>query len=112
MTGNSQLIAEVTDVSVSILEKHPPILVVHASGRVSSGGWTNPGLSRVVYITPPADGIQEYKFMATPPSGANIGVMLPVAAQDSWDDPSAWVKGVRVMSASNSLEEAAHLATI
>lgn len=109
MSGNPTLIAEITDVSVSILEKEPPILVVQAQGRVSSGGWTHPGLSRLVYVTEPADGIQEYDFMATPPSGHAIDVMTHVAAKDSWDNPPKWVKGVRVRSATNNMEEAVFL---
>ena len=109
MTGSSQLIAEITDVSVTILESEPPILVVHASGKVSSGGWSHPGLSRVVYITPPADGIQDYNFMATPPANQAIDVMTPIAAEDRWHNPPEWLKGVRVKSATNSMEEAALL---
>jgi hypothetical protein len=46
MSGDPRLVREVTDVSISILEKEPPILVVQASGNVPTGGWTNPGLSR------------------------------------------------------------------
>ncbi len=109
MSGNPQLIAEVTDVSVSYLESQPPIMVVIASGNVSTPGWTNPGLSRMVYITPPADGIQEYEFMATPPSGIVQQVITPIAAKDEWRDPPAWIRGVRVKSATNSVEEAALL---
>jgi hypothetical protein len=110
MSGDPRLVREVTDVSISILEKEPPILVVQASGNVPTGGWTNPGLSRVVYVTEPADGIQDYEFMATPPSGMATDMFTPVHATDSWDNPPDWLKGVRVKAASNSMEEAVLLA--
>ena len=110
MSGDPRLVREVTDVSISILEKEPPILVVQASGNVPTGGWTNPGLSRVVYVTEPADGIQDYEFMATPPSGMATDMITPVHATDSWDNPPDWLKGVRVKAASNSIEEAVLLA--
>ena len=110
MSGDPRLVREVTDVSISILEKEPPILVVQASGNVPTGGWTNPGLSRVVYFTEPADGIQDYEFMATPPSGMATDMITPVHATDSWDNPPDWLKGVRVKAASNSMEEAVLLA--
>ena len=110
MSGDPRLVREVTDVSISILEKEPPILVIQASGNVATGGWTNPGLSRVVYVTEPEDGIQDYEFMATPPSGMAPDVITPVHAKDSWDNPPDWIKGVRVRSATNSMEEAVFLA--
>ena len=110
MSGDPRLVREVTDVSISILEKEPPILVVQASGNVPTGGWTNPGLSRVVYVTEPADGIQDYEFMATPPSGMATDMITPVHAKDSWDNPPDCLKGVRVKAASNSMEEAVLLA--
>ena len=110
MSGTPTLVREVTGVSISILEKEPPILVVQAVGNVPTGGWSHPGLSRVVYIVPPADGIQDYEFMATPPSGPAIEVISEVVAEDSWDNPPDWVKGVRVKAATNAIEKAALLA--
>ncbi|MEO7602030.1 MAG: hypothetical protein ABIS39_02030 [Sphingomicrobium sp.] len=106
MTGKSQLVAEVTDVSTSWLESEPPFLVVNAKGKVGTPGWTNPTLTRAVYVTPPADGIQEYDFSATPPTGIVQQVVTAIAAADRWHDPANWVKGVRVKSATNSMEEA------
>jgi hypothetical protein len=107
MSGNPKLISEVTNVAVSFLESQPPIMVVQASGEVPTAGWTHAGLSRVVYVTPPEDGIQGYEFMATPPSGAVIQVVSPVEAVDRWHDPAKWVKGVRVKAENNSMQEPA-----
>ena len=107
MSGNPRLITEVTHVSVSFLESQPPTMVVQASGKVPTGGWSNPTLSRVVYVMPPEDGIQDYEFMATPPSDAAIDVISPVEAADHWHNPPKWVKGVRVKSATNSMENPA-----
>ena len=105
MSGNSKLVREVTDVSITFLEKQPPIMVVQASGNVPTGGWSNAGLSRAVYITPPADGIQDYEFMATPPSEMATDVISQVKGSDSWDNPPDWVQGVRVKAATNSMEK-------
>ena len=110
MAGDPKLVMEVTDVSTSWLESNPPFLVVHAQGKAATAGWTNPTLTRVVYVTEPADGIQDYDFQAIPPTGIVPEVVTPVQASDRWHDPAKWVKGVRVRSASNSMEEAAEFA--
>ncbi len=110
MTGDPKLIMEVTDVSTSWLESNPPFLVVNAKGKVGTPGWTNPTLTRLVYVTEPADGIQDYEFHATPPTGMVPEVVTPISAADRWHDPAKWVKGVRVKSATNSIEEAAEFA--
>ena len=110
MSGDPEIVREVTDVSVSYLESQPPFLVVQAKGNVSTGGWSNPTLTRLVYVMPPADGIQEYEFRATPPSGIATEVISPVSASDRWHGPADWVRGVRVKAATNSIEEAAMMA--
>ena len=104
-----QYIRSVIDVSLSLLKSNPPQLLVNAVGTVSSGGWKNPSLDRRYYVTPPADGIQDYDFTAVPPVGPAIQVILPTAAQDVIVDIPAWLKGVRIHSATNNIE--AHTAT-
>ena len=110
MAGDPQLVMEVTDVSTSWLESDPPYLVVKAQGKVATRGWTDASLTRVVYVTPPADGIQDYEFQARRPTGMVPEVITPIAASDSWHDPAKWVKGVRVKSATNSMEQPAEFA--
>ena len=112
MSEDQKPVYEVTEVTVNILESMPPTLVVNASGNTRTGGWTNAGLARRVYIDPPADGIQDYDFVATPPDGGSTDAITEIkAAPDSWHDPSAWVRGVRVHAETNKLEKQAPIKT-
>jgi hypothetical protein len=105
MAGDSEQIYSVTGVEVEVQKRHPPILVVRAKGETNTSGWTGAALSQVVYVDPPQDGIQDYTFVATPPSEGGLDVLTPVEAEDSWPDFEAWVRGVRVSAATNSIEE-------
>lgn len=81
----------------------PPTITVTATGRVNSGGWSNAELSAVVYIVPPADGIQTFDFIAVmPPDGTIVSMgFVDVSATVSGFMPP-WVKGVRVHSSTNT----------
>lgn len=74
----------------------PPNLVVNAIGEVTTGGYTDVKLTRVVYTKIPDDGIQDYVLTAVPPSGIASQVISQVEASDKWKDYPAWVKGIRV----------------
>ena len=95
-------VMRVTEVKVQILKKNPPILVVTAKGVVPTGGWTNIKLSRVVYVNPPAGGIQGFEFIGTPPSGPVTQVLTKVSASAQIPRIPRWLKGVRVRAARNS----------
>lgn len=80
-------------------------LVVTATGQVNTGGWTNARLLRAHYDTPPADGIQDYFLLATPPDGFATQVISEVKASDSWKTykkDAPWLKGVRIHGAEGS----------
>lgn len=80
-------------------EIKPPNLIVTATGEVPTAGFTKPTLVRAVYVTPPADGIQDYFLMAVPPSGPAATVVSQVKASDKWKAfkvEAPWIKGVRV----------------
>lgn len=97
-------INEVTAVTLNILKKNPPLLEVNSSGMVRSGGWTNGQLEAFVYITPPADGLYEFNFVADPPTGASTDAMTPIYAPPFlWDDFPMELKGVKVYALQNSL---------
>jgi hypothetical protein len=53
-----------------------------------------------VYGKPPADGIQDYFLLATPPDGIAAQVVSKVTAADTWkgldEKAEKWLKGVRV----------------
>lgn len=79
------------------------ILNVTATGLVNSGGWSEPALSAHQYVTPPADGIQAYDFVASaPPKGSMTTQSLEEFTADRRGELAPWVKGVRVEASSNS----------
>ena len=92
-------VKSITNVEYVIQKTNPPVLVVTADGEVPTGGWKNPSLTRVVYVTPPADGIQDYTFRATPPDGVATQVITPIKATNNWTNyakEAPWLKGVRI----------------
>lgn len=111
-----QLIMEVTDVRIAILESNPAKVNVWASGQVSTSGWTNPSLGPWFYVSPPSDGIQDFDFLADPPTGIVLEVITPIAAQLRIDlDPENYwgegktLKGVRIHARSNKKEAAVEI---
>ena len=90
----------------------PPNLLITAEGTVNTGGWSNFCLSIVIYINPPKDGIQDYVFIGTKPTG-NVtegfeGEKIAHARIDEFDKDNYWgpgqpLKGIRVKAYSNSL---------
>jgi hypothetical protein len=102
----------VDEVRLTLLKSNPPSLVITSTGRTTSSGWSNGRLSRYVYIVPPADGIQEFDFVATPPAATNVvlPVLTPITAEVSiaaFDEANFWgpgkpLLGVRVYAATNA----------
>ena len=98
-------IQKVSGVSLSILRTSPPTLHIAANGVVPSSGWTNGRLEPRIYVTFPADGYQEFDFVADPPTAVVLWVQTPIAAEASIQDfPKEW-KGVRVHSATNKIDQ-------
>lgn len=102
----SSNIMEIVDVRITKVQATPLQLVVDVVGKVSSSGWSNPTLAPRYYIggTPP-DGVQDFDFVADAPTGIVIWVIKPIRASlviDGGLPPS--YKGVRVHSATNSIE--------
>ncbi|MEO6433726.1 MAG: hypothetical protein ABIO29_07090 [Sphingomicrobium sp.] len=99
----TERIMEVTSVSAQIGDSSPPTLMVGATGKVSTSGWSNPELTPFVYINPPADGIQDFDFVADKPTGITNQLITPVKAKYVARCEN-WVKGVRVHAANNKME--------
>lgn len=72
-------------------------------GKASSSGWKGGVWAPRLYIFPPEDGIQDLDFLATPPTGIALIVILPISADVSLEMVD-WLKGVRVDAARNSME--------
>lgn len=94
---------EVTDVQLSIMDSNPRKIDGIASGNASTPGWKDAHLSRVHYVTPPADGIQDFNFLATPPAGIVSDVVTPISAKYRIEQEPHWLKGVRIHAATNSM---------
>lgn len=94
-----QIVGKILKVD-SIMEKiMPPNLLVTAVGQVPTEGYTKVQLVRVIYVTPPEDGIQDYILFAVPPSGPAAQVLSEVKATNTWeayDREARWIKGFRV----------------
>ena len=99
-------VLEVKDVTTTLMKSNPPILVIDAFGTVATSGWTDGRLEPRFYIDFPADGIQDFDFCATPPSGMTLQVITPITARIEWDNPPDNLKGVRIHAQTNSMEKA------
>ena len=97
------IVAEITDVGAITTRSLPPILVMEAEGRVPTLGWTNARLSPAVYIVPPEDGIWDFTLLAQTPDESGFGRPSKLRANIALEMPR-WCKGVRVHSATNSVE--------
>jgi hypothetical protein len=101
----------VNGVFVDILKSNPPCLQIVAIGTVNSGGWTNARLEPAIYFAPPADGIWDFDFKATPPKWVGAASMgfVTVTAKFLWRDgidvDLSILKGVRVRAATNTVEK-------
>ncbi|WP_375568748.1 hypothetical protein ABWH92_12275 [Ahrensia marina] len=93
----------VHNVCFSILKSNPPQLVVHANGNVRTSGWTKPRLEPRVYIDFPADGIQDFDFVAVPPTGWVLQVISNISGESEPGQIPPELKGVRVHSETNEL---------
>lgn len=98
----SQNVSSVKTVCFSLNKSNPPQLSVSASGMVSSSGWKGGALIPRVYVAQPQDGVQDFDFVAEPPSGVVLWVMSPISG-DGTIMLEQWMEGVRVHSATNSL---------
>lgn len=78
-------------------------LFLSARGTVPHKGWTHPQLEERIYVNPPADGILEFDFTATPPLDAGACLPSPVASSVI-TRPEPWFRGVRIYGQFNMIE--------
>lgn len=96
-------VLEVTSVSFALTKSLPPGLIVHATGKVSSSGWSNGRLVPYVYLVPPQDGIWDFDFIATRPERIALTVISPISASEFIEPMPSWCRGVRVHAGSNEM---------
>lgn len=101
----SHKVRTVDALSLALLKRKPPLLQVTAMGTVPSGGYQHAALIPHIYVVPPPDGMQEFDFVAEPPTGPSTAVISPVSAVGLMEDVPLWLTGVRVHSSTNAQEE-------
>ncbi len=102
-TNNPREVYSIKEINLSILESFPPQLHISALGTVTTSGWTNGALIPRLYITPPANGIYEFDFEATPPKNISLQVLMPISASYIMPDIPLNLKGVKVYTKTNSM---------
>jgi hypothetical protein len=95
---------KVNNVHIHLVNSKPTSLIICVIGSVTSSGWSHAELSPWVYISPPADGIYDFDFLATPPTGIALDVITPIAVATAFPKPPVGLKGVRIHASANSLE--------
>jgi len=98
------MVLAVDSVVFNQTKSQPPLLLLQAKGRVNTGGWSNGRLSPHVYINSPNDGIWDFSFIATMPSGPAIQVLSAIDSSLVMLSMPEWCKGVRVHGSTNSIE--------
>lgn len=92
----------VEQVSIGYTKSIPPLAIIGAIGTAPTSGWSNGRLAPRVYITPPTDGIWDFDFIASPPSGIALQVLSPIASAPFVTEVPEWFKGARVHASTNS----------
>ena len=73
-------IMSVSEVDLTALPGSGSGYTITAVGDVSSGGWTDPELVPRMSVSAPKDGIYDYDFVATKPSGFVAQVITKIRA--------------------------------
>ncbi|MEH6741602.1 MAG: hypothetical protein V7695_24065 [Sulfitobacter sp.] len=99
-------------VGLSLEKSNPPNLLIEARGRTNTSGWTNVALSAHQYITPPADGVQGFDFVATPPlpegfvlqalTKVSANTVIPQIDISNFWGPNLPLKGIRCYAQTNT----------
>ncbi len=96
-------ILDVQRVHLAIRKTNPPQLRIVADGTARSPGYTAPTLIPYMYVTPPADGIYDFDFVATPPEGFVPQVLAPITAEHTLEAMPQPIYGVRIHASSNAI---------
>jgi len=99
----STKVLRVESIEIKILKSNPPQLLINCDGMASTPGWENPEL--VLLEKAPINGIYEFDFCATPPSGMIPQVIVPISASYHFGTIPDDFKGVKINASSNSMEQ-------
>lgn len=101
MTKNVK-VYEITAVRLTKYRSVPPKLLIEVEATVLTAGYTDPQLFEFIYVQPPPDGIYEFDFYATPPSGPAARVISPISAKYVMEPMPEELKGVKVYASNNN----------
>lgn len=96
-------IYRVDDVKLDILKSNPPQLSVTAKGKTRTSGWKDGQLiPRFSHASPPTNGIYEFDFVATMPTGISLPVLTPIIGNYIFQAIPANLTKIIVHSETNS----------
>jgi hypothetical protein len=96
MRTDERHVFTVERVHIDLLECEPPQLWLRADGTTMTPGYSAPRLRPRVHAEPPADGILEFDFVASPPDDDVRLANTPVRAAYRLDGAPEWLRGARV----------------
>lgn len=102
--SREKLVYQVVDAQVGINKRLPPEVSIVAEGIVRTLGWTNGRLEPYVYVQPPPDGIYDFDFVATPPSGPAGDALSPITSKEYTMPKPENFRGVRIHAEINKME--------
>lgn len=79
------------------LEKKCDEIILHVTAEAPTLGWSNVALSSVVYVMPPADGIQDFILYGQAPSGF-AGAAIETFQVSALVPSADWLQGVRIIN--------------
>jgi hypothetical protein len=91
-----ELLKKILEVTVEF-DKDKKKLTINATGQVNTGGWKDAKLTRKEVKEAPTDGIYEYEMTAVRPTGIVPQIVSKVKASDTWENPPADLKGIKVL---------------
>jgi len=101
------LVREVSSIDLTLEKGSVPRGIIKAKGKVTTAGHTNPRLLQVLYVMPPADGIQDFEFYVDPPLPSTVVAQVIADIETPplrLEHIPPWMKGVRVRAQTNSLD--------
>jgi hypothetical protein len=99
---NKVKVYEIKDVRLTAYRSIPPKLLIEVDAIVPTPSYTDPELVEYIYIQPPPNGIYDFDFYATPPSGITTQVLTLISAKYLMEPMPNGLKGVEVHASNNS----------
>jgi len=98
----SKKVPTVVSLDLNTSEADPQVLSILATGEVPTTGWSDGTLVKYEYFIFPLDGIQEYDFVANPPSGGSGQVISRIPGIAVQDKPPE-LRGIKVYGSQNEM---------